>query len=84
MRRKMFRTFWNTKSFRTAYWAYAANHNYGRMFLENIFETDPNGVDKNFEWKNRKRPLYLWFTDKVIWLFYQLAWHRMVKRFTGR
>jgi radical SAM superfamily enzyme YgiQ (UPF0313 family) len=83
MRRKMFRTFWNTKSFTTAYWAYAANHNYGRMFLENIFDSDPNGLNRKFEWKNRKRTLYLRVTDIVIWLFYQLAWHRMVKRFTG-
>jgi radical SAM superfamily enzyme YgiQ (UPF0313 family) len=84
MRRKMFRTFWNTKSFRTAYWSYAANHNYGRMFLENIFDSDPEGVTRNFEWKNRKRSYFLRITDKVIWLFYQIAWNKMVKRFTGQ
>lgn len=84
IRRKMFKTLWNTKSFMTAYWAYAANHNFGRMFLENIFENDPDGVNRNFEWKNRKRSNYLKITDKVIWMMYQLVWHRMMKRFTGR
>ena len=80
MRRKMFRTLWNTKSFRTAYWSYATNHNYGRMFIENISVTHPNRVNSNFEWKDRKRSLYLKFTDKVIWLIYQLFWMRMIKR----
>jgi radical SAM superfamily enzyme YgiQ (UPF0313 family) len=84
MRRKMFRTLWNTKSFRTAYYTYATSHNYGRMFLERFFKTDPNGVNDKFEWKNRKRTFYLKITDKVIWVFYQLAWNRMVKRFSGR
>jgi radical SAM superfamily enzyme YgiQ (UPF0313 family) len=84
LRRKMFRTLWNTKSFRTAYWAYAANHNYGRMFLEDIFVNDPEGVDTRFEWKNRKRTFYLKFTDKVIWLMYLLAWNKMAKRFSGK
>jgi radical SAM superfamily enzyme YgiQ (UPF0313 family) len=84
MRRKMFRTLRNTRSFRTAYYSYATSHNYGRMFLERFFSSDPNGVTDKFEWKNRKRSLYLKITDKIIWLFYQLAWNRMVKRFTGR
>ncbi|MCK9400404.1 MAG: B12-binding domain-containing radical SAM protein [Bacteroidales bacterium] len=84
MRRKMFRTLWNTKSIKTAYFAYAGNHSYGRMFLEGIFHTNPNGVDTNFEWKNRKRTLYLNFTDKVVWLFYQLAWMKIVKHFSGK
>ena len=84
MRRKMFRTLWNTKSFKTAYWTYSANYNYGRIFLEPVFEANPNGINKNFEWKNRKRSFYLKFTDKVVWLFYQLAWNRMLKRFVGR
>lgn len=84
MRRKMFRTLWNTRSFKTAYRTYATSHNYGRMFLERFFDTDPNGVNDKFEWKNRKRSMYLKITDKVIWLFYQLSWNRMVKRFAGR
>jgi radical SAM superfamily enzyme YgiQ (UPF0313 family) len=81
MRRKMFRTLWNTKSFKTAYFAYAGNHSYGRMFLEDVFHTHPDGVDTNFEWKNRKRTLYLKITDKVLWLFYQLSWRHIVKHF---
>jgi radical SAM superfamily enzyme YgiQ (UPF0313 family) len=80
MRRKMFRTLWNTRSFMTAYWSYASNHNYGRMFFENFSVTDPNGLNSNFEWKNHKRTLYLKMTDKVIWLLYQLFWTRMIKR----
>jgi radical SAM superfamily enzyme YgiQ (UPF0313 family) len=84
MRRKMFRTLWNTKSFKTAYFAYAGNHSYGRMFLEDVFHTHPDGVDINFEWKNRKRTLYLKITDKILWLFYQLSWRHIVKHFAGR
>ena len=80
MRRKMFRTLWNTKSFMTAYWSYASNHNYGRMFFENISVTHPNGLNSNFELRNRKRTLYLKFTDKVVWLLYKLFWTRMIKR----
>jgi radical SAM superfamily enzyme YgiQ (UPF0313 family) len=84
MRRKMFRTLWNTKSFRTAYWTYSSLHNYGRIFLERSHYSDPNGVNSSFEWKNRKRSFYLKYTDKVIWLMYQLAWNKVVKRFQGR
>lgn len=83
MRRKMFRTLWNTKSFSTAYWAYAGNHNYGRMFLEGVFDTHPHGVDRNFEWKNRKRPVYLRLTDFVILLFYQWPWKQIARNFSG-
>ncbi|MEI7727499.1 MAG: radical SAM protein [Bacteroidota bacterium] len=84
MRRKMFRTLWNTKSFMTAYWSYASNHNYGRMFFENISVTHPNGVKSNLEWKNRKRTMYLKITDMVVWLIYQLAWTKMIKRLSGK
>ena len=84
MRRKMFRTLWNTKSFRTAYYTYATSHNYGRMFLERFFNTDPNGVNDKFEWKNRKRSQYLKITDKVIWLFYQLSWGKITRHSEGR
>jgi radical SAM superfamily enzyme YgiQ (UPF0313 family) len=83
MRRKMFRTLWNTKSFMTAYWSYASNHNYGRMFFEDIASTHPDALDAGFEFKNRKRSLYLVFTDKLIWLIYQLNWSRMIKRLSG-
>ncbi|MEI7898238.1 MAG: radical SAM protein [bacterium] len=84
MRRKMFRTLWNTRSFMTAYWAYASNYNYGRMFFENISDSHPDAVDSNFEWKNRKRTIYLKITDKVIWLIYQLTWSEMLKRLSGK
>ncbi len=83
MRRKMFRTLWNTKSFMTAYWAYASNHNYGRMFFENISLSHPDGVDEKFEWKHRSRSAYLKFTDRVIWLIYLVSWKRMIKRLTA-
>lgn len=82
MRRKMFRTLWNTKSFTTAYWAYATNHNYGRMFFEDIAQTHPNQVNANLEWKNRKRSLYLKFTDMVLILIYQFNWKKMIARLT--
>ena len=84
MRRKMFRTLWNTKSFRTAYYTYATSHNYGRMFLERFFITDPDGVNDKFEWKNRKRSLYLKITDRIIWLFYQLSWGKIARHFEGK
>ncbi len=80
MRRKMFRSLWNTRSFSTAYWTYATSHNYGRMLLERFFATDPDGVNDKFEWKNRKRSLYLNITDKIIWLFYQITWRKIAKR----
>jgi hypothetical protein len=84
MRRKMFRTLWNTRSIKTAYFAYAGNHSYGRMFLEDVFHTHADGVDTHFEWKNQRRSLYLNITDKVIWLFYQTGWKKVVKHFSGR
>jgi radical SAM superfamily enzyme YgiQ (UPF0313 family) len=84
LRRKMFRTLWNTRSFKTAYFAYAGNHSYGRMFLEGVFHTYPDGVGTNLEWKNRKRTFYLKFTDKVLWLLYQISWNKIVKHFVGR
>jgi radical SAM superfamily enzyme YgiQ (UPF0313 family) len=84
MRKKMFRTLWNTRSFMTAYWSYSSIHNYGRMFLERFFYTDPEGVSLNFEWKNKKRTFYLKFTDVVIWIFYQLTWSKTVKKFSGK
>jgi radical SAM superfamily enzyme YgiQ (UPF0313 family) len=84
IRKKMFRTLWNTKSFKTAYWAYAGNHGYGRMFLERIFDTRPDGLDRNFEWKNRKRSLFLKFTDMVLWFFYQTKWKMISRHFSWK
>ena len=80
IRRKMFRTLWNTRSFKTAYWTYATSHNYGRMFLER-FITKGDIINEKLEWNDRKRSLYLRTTDWLIWLFYQLSWQKMLKRF---
>jgi radical SAM superfamily enzyme YgiQ (UPF0313 family) len=84
IRRKMFRTLWNTKSFTTAYWAYASNHNYGRMFLERFFTIDDDGLDSRLEWKKRKRSLYLRMTDIVILLIYKLAWEKILRRISNK
>jgi hypothetical protein len=53
------------------------------MFTENISATHPNAVNSRFEWKDRKRSLYLVLTDKVIWLIYLLFWTRMLKKLSG-
>lgn len=84
LRHKVFKTFWRTRSLKTAYWTYASNHNYGRMSLEESIKSDPEGLDINFNWKNRKRSLYLKLTDKIIWLFYQVSWTGLAKRCAGR
>jgi radical SAM superfamily enzyme YgiQ (UPF0313 family) len=79
MRKKMFRTLWNTKSFMTAYWVYASNHNYGRVCLEGVSD-DPHNGHPGSSWKRIKRKLYLRFTDKVLWFIYQLVWSRIIRR----
>lgn len=83
IRKKMFRTLRNTRSFRTAYWAYAANHNYGRMFLERFIHTDPVGVNLKLEWKGKKRSFYLRLTDITLWLIYLIYWNKILKRISG-
>lgn len=75
IRRKMFRTLWNTKSLSAAFWAYTTNHAYGRFMLERIIANDTDGVDYHMEWKNRKRSMFLNLTDKILWIFYKLGWH---------
>jgi radical SAM superfamily enzyme YgiQ (UPF0313 family) len=80
IRKKMFRTLLNTRSFRTAYWAYAANHNYGRMFLERFFSSAPGGINPGLEWNSLGRSCYLRLTDVIIWLFYRFSWGNLVKR----
>jgi len=80
MRRKMFRTLWNTRSFRTAYWTYASNHNYGRMFFENVPKNHPDAVDKNLEWIHHPRSYYLKITDLIVLLIYKVNWQRMLRR----
>ena len=76
----MFRTLWNTRSFKTAYWTYATSHNYGRMFLER-FITKGDIINEKLEWRNQKKSLFLGLTDWLIWLFYRLTWQKMLKRF---
>lgn len=83
IRKKMFRTLWNTRSFRTAYWAYAANHNYGRMFLERFIQTDKECLNSRLEWVGKKRSMYLKLTDALLWVFYQTAWKKILKRVSG-
>lgn len=81
IRRKLFRTIRETRSFETAYWTYASNFNYGRMTLEEIIEKDPDGVDNKMEWKTRKRSLYLKITDKILMLIYILKWGRLTTKY---
>ncbi|MCX6245558.1 MAG: radical SAM protein [Bacteroidetes bacterium] len=76
MRRKMFRTLWNTKSFLTAYWAYAANHNYARINLEGVPRPSVSGS----AWRVFRNKFYLKFTDMVLWIIYQLVWTRMIRK----
>jgi radical SAM superfamily enzyme YgiQ (UPF0313 family) len=78
IRRKMFRTLWNTGSFKTAYWTYATGHNYGRMFLER-FIIKGDEINEKLEWRNKKRTWFLKFTDLVIWLLYRIAWQNISK-----
>jgi radical SAM superfamily enzyme YgiQ (UPF0313 family) len=79
LRRKMFRTLWNTKSFSTAYWTYATGHNYGRMSLERFIYNNEE-VNAKLEWRWKKRSLYLKWTDLIIWLIYRIAWQRMIRK----
>lgn len=83
IRKKLFRTLWNTRSFMAAYWAYSSGHNYGRMFLEENIKNDPAGVNERLEWKNKKRSIYLKVTDKVIFLIYLFFWGKRVRQMNG-
>jgi radical SAM superfamily enzyme YgiQ (UPF0313 family) len=84
MRRKMFRTLWNTRSFVTAYRVYGTNHVYGRIACEgNLLCDEPSHWVYASPWKNGLQWLYLKFTDKVIWVIYKLFWSRMIKEQYG-
>lgn len=75
IRRMMFRTLRATKSFRTAYLAYATNFVYGRIALEDeIFNPNSDGLDYKMEWKNKPRSRYLRRTDWIIALLYNTVW----------
>lgn len=71
----MFRTLWRTKNFKTTYWSYGINHAYSRMFLEGVYDIDRRQDKKSF---------YLKFTDKIIWLLYQVAWRGITISFAGK
>jgi len=75
VRRRMFRTLLMTKSFRSAYWSYGINHAYSRMCLEGHYDID--AIDY-------KKSLYLKITDKIVWLFYQIAWRGITRTFAGK
>jgi len=80
IRRKMFHTLWNTRSFSTAYFTYATSHNYGRMFLERYISAGDE-INEKLEWINKGRSQYLRYTDVIIWLFYRISWQKMLNRF---
>lgn len=80
VRRRLFKTLFTTRSFKTAYWSYGINHAYSRMCLEGIYNIDGK-TDKD---KNGKRSLYLRLTDKLVWLLYQFAWKGITRSFAGK
>lgn len=75
VRRRLFKTLWHTKSFRTAYWAYGINHAYSRMCLEGVYNIDA---------KSNRKSLYMHFTDKVLLLLYLIPWRKFSMRFSGK
>lgn len=78
VRRRLFRSLWHTRSFNTSYWSYGINHAYSRMCLEGIYNIDTAYAD------GTRRSLYLRFTDKLVWLLYQLAWRGITRSFAGK
>lgn len=79
VRRMMFRTLWRTRSMKSAYWAYASNHSYGRIALEDIILHHPDGLNASLYWKNRPKSIYLLLTDFAIMLLYALSWKKMLR-----
>jgi hypothetical protein len=53
------------------------------MFLERFFDTDPGGLNIKLEWKTKKKSFYLRSTDLIMWLIYQLAWNKILRRISG-
>lgn len=80
VRKRLFSTLIRTRSFKTAYWSYGINHAYSRMFMEGIYDIDGKS-DIN---RKGKKPLFLILTDKVLWIFYQLAWRNITRSFAGK
>jgi radical SAM superfamily enzyme YgiQ (UPF0313 family) len=77
VRRMLFRTIRQTRSFQTAYWAYGLNHMYSRMFLEGTYNIDAKG-------KGIPRSFYLRWTDQVVRLLYLFPWKRISRKFAGK
>ncbi len=84
LRRMLFRTLHRTRNLKAAYWVYGANHNYGRMTLQQKIHNQPGGITRNMEWNSGKRSLYLRFTDYLLTLLYAVSWNSMVEKFRGQ
>jgi radical SAM superfamily enzyme YgiQ (UPF0313 family) len=84
IRKMMFKTLWRTRNLKAAYWVYGANHNYGRVVLEDMINDKPDGLNRNLEWNSGKRSLYLKLTDYILMFLYAVSWKKMVDRFKGR
>jgi len=84
IRKMMFKTLWRTRKLNTAYWVYGANHNYGRVVLEDMINDKPDGLNRKLEWNSGKRSLYLKLTDYILMFLYAVSWKKMVDRFKGR
>ncbi len=84
IRKMMFKTLWKTRNLKAAYWVYGANHNYGRMTLQQLINDKPGGLTRNMESNSGKRSLYLKLTDYILMILYAVSWNKMVDRFKGR
>lgn len=84
IRKMMFRTLWRTRNLKAAYWVYGANHNYGRVVLEDMINDNPDGLNRNLERNSGIRSLYLKLTDFILMVLYAISWNKMVDRFRGR
>ncbi|MFH1120796.1 MAG: radical SAM protein [Bacteroidota bacterium] len=84
IRKMMFKTLWRTRNLKAAYWVYGANHNYGRVVLEDLINDKPDGLNRNLEQNSGKRSLYLKLTDFVLIILYAVSWNKMADHFRGR
>jgi len=76
VRRMLFRTIWQTRNFKAAYWAYGLNHMYSRMFLEGTYNIDDKA-------KGIHRSFYLRWTDQIIRILYLFPWKHISRKFSG-
>ena len=84
IRKMMFKTLWRTRNFKATYWAYGANHNYGRVVLEDLINNTPDGLKWSLVKNSGKKSLYLKLTDYLLIILYAVSWKKMAKRFSGR